>query len=253
MGAFYGNITLTGVKPDQVAKTLRGRRAITASSVSNHVVVFDSVCDAQEIEAMQSLAAQITHELSCHALAILVHDDDVLVYYLFRNGKLIDSYNSCPSYFEFGSTKNAAAPEGGKAKLLVKAFGHGDHTKLELILRKPKGRQGYVLETKRHADLAKGLSLPQFAVGTALASFERGEYPAGITKHDFEWAEDAPSPELDKQRREDWSFYNSLGDEDLSRPCKHEGCKRGAIQFGVLCKRHHFEMLHERDCPFDNN
>lgn len=201
---------------------------------------------------MQSLAAQITHELSCHALAILVHDDDVFVYFLFRNGELMDSYNSCPSYFEFGSTKNATAPEGGKAELLVEAFGKGDPNKLQLILRKPQGRQGYVFETKRHADLAKALSLPQFAVGTALANFERKEYPTGISKGEFKWAEDAPSQELDRQRREDWSLYNSLGDEDLLRPCKHEGCKRGAIRFSVLCKRHHFEMLHKRDCPFEH-
>lgn len=252
MGAFYGNITLTKVRPDQVAKALRGRRAIIASCASDQVVVFDSVCDAQDIEAMQILAAQTSRELSCHALAILVHDDEVLVYYLFRNGELMDSYNSWPSYFEFGSTKNAAAPEGGKAELLVEAFGKGDFKKLESILRKPKSRQGYVFETERHADLAKALSLPQFAVGTALASFERGEYPAGISKHDFKWAEDAPSPELDKQRREDWRLYNSLGEEDMLRPCKHEGCKRGAIRFSVLCKRHHFEMLHKRDCPFEH-
>jgi hypothetical protein len=64
-------------------------------------------------------------------------------------------------------------------------------------------------------------------------------------------------PPTEEKRQEavrlaDLEFYQQLTPEDASRPCAREGCRRGAIQCGVLCKRHHFEMIRRRDCPFDH-
>lgn len=62
--------------------------------------------------------------------------------------------------------------------------------------------------------------------------------------------EDDP-PRLDpEQLRWDREFYDGLGPEDSLRPCRREGCSRGAIPNSVLCKRHHFEMIKRYDCPF---
>lgn len=60
-----------------------------------------------------------------------------------------------------------------------------------------------------------------------------------------------PSPE-EIQRRADLEFYDKLGPEDLQRRCKHEGCGRGVVRFSVFCKRHHFEMIRHRECPFEH-
>src|SRR5829696_2066225 len=123
MGAFYGNITLKGPSQEDVAKVLRGRRAMVTPKLGDYTVAFDSVCDEQNVDGIQALSSQLSRELHCPALAVIVHDDDVLGYFLYREGELADSYNSSPSYFDFGSTAEPAEPEGGSPEQLCEAFG----------------------------------------------------------------------------------------------------------------------------------
>ena len=61
-----------------------------------------------------------------------------------------------------------------------------------------------------------------------------------------------PPPWEETQRRLDLEFYDRLGPEDSSRLCQHDGCNRGAVRFSVFCKRHHFEMMKHRECPFEH-
>ena len=61
-----------------------------------------------------------------------------------------------------------------------------------------------------------------------------------------------PPPWEETRRRLDLVFYDKLGPENLSRPCTHDGCCRGAIRNSLLCKQHHFEMIKHRECPFDH-
>ena len=251
MGAFYGNITLKGPSQVRVAQAMRGRRAVVGPDIGHYTVAFDSVCDDQDTEAIQALTSRLSGELSCSALAVIIHDDDVFGYFLYHNGELADWYNSCPSYFDFGSTKEPSGPAGGNAERLCATFVAGSQQEVESILHRERGRGGYVFETERHRDLVRALSLPELAVGTALASFDRGEYPKGLSANQMVRAADPP-PVEDRQRRLDREFYDRLGTEDSSRPCKRDGCDRGAITNGVLCKRHHFEMIQRRDCPFDH-
>jgi hypothetical protein len=250
MGGFYGSITLKGSSQQEIVEALHGRRAIVTPKLGDYVVAFDSVCDEQKFDEIQTLTSRLSHELQCFALAVIVHDDDVLVYLLYKNGELVDLYNSSPSYFDSGSTKEPAGPSGGNAELLCEAFEAGDPQLLETILRKDRSRKGYVFETKRFRDLVSTLCLPPFIVGTALASFDRGEYPEGLSAESMLRAADPPRME-DRQLRLDREFYKALGEEDPSRPCKMDSCQRGAIKNSVLCKRHHFEMIQHRDCPFD--
>jgi hypothetical protein len=251
MGAFYGNITLKGASQAAVVQALRGRRAIVTPNLGDYVVAFDSVCDEQDIDGMQALTSKLSRELRCLALAIIVHDDDVFGYFLYEEGELRDRYNSSPSYFDFGSTDEPAAPDGGDAERLCELFGAGRPEQLAHILRKRPSKEGYVFESERHRDLVLALSLPECSVGVAFASFEGGEYPEGLSPSSMLRAADPP-PIEDPELRRDRQFYEQLGPEDLSRPCKKEGCKRGAISNSVLCKRHHFEMIERRDCPFEH-
>ena len=62
----------------------------------------------------------------------------------------------------------------------------------------------------------------------------------------------APPPREEIMRRLDLEFYDKLGPEDSAKPCRHNGCIRGTVRFSVLCKRHHFEMIKHRECPFDH-
>ena len=66
-----------------------------------------------------------------------------------------------------------------------------------------------------------------------------------------------PSPERVRELAE-WRtkearrFYDMLGAERPAVPCRDAGCHRGAIELSVLCRPHHFEMIHKRPCPFDD-
>lgn len=248
MGAFYGNLTLKGVDQQRIAEALHGRRSIVAPNAGDYVIAFDSVCDDQDIEAIQALTSKLSRKFDCAALAAVVHDDDVLGFFLYQNGDLTDWYNSSPSYFDFDSTKEPAGPAGGSAERLCAVFAAGVPREVEAILRKPVGEKGYVFETERHRDLVHALGLPGHAVGTALASFDRGECPEGLSMDQMVRAADPPPVETPQQRW-DREFYNKLGPEDASRPCKHEGCNRGAIPNSAMCKRHHFKMIQRRDYP----
>jgi len=46
------------------------------------------------------------------------------------------------------------------------------------------------------------------------------------------------------------SFYDQLGPERSAVPCRHPGCNRGAINYSVFCRSHHFEMIYHQICPF---
>lgn len=165
-----------------VAKALHGRAAIVTPKIDDCTVVFDSICDKQDTDAMSELSSRLSRELHCPAWAVLIHDDSVFWYRLYLDGQLADEYNSCPSYFDFGSSAEPAEPTGGDAKKLCATFGTGQQQEVESILRKPGAQaDGYVFERERHTDLVRTLSLPAFAVGAAYASFERGEYPEGLS------------------------------------------------------------------------
>ena len=66
-----------------------------------------------------------------------------------------------------------------------------------------------------------------------------------------------PDPEREArlataQREADRAFYLSLGAERADTRCKHEGCARGAVQWSVFCRPHHFESVGSTTCPFDD-
>jgi hypothetical protein len=106
-------------------------------------------------------------------LAILNHDDDILWYHLYEDGRLMDKYNSSPNYFE--PTAEPSAPAGGNAQQLCTAFGTTDVTSVECAFCKSTcDKGGYAFAYQRHADLVHALGTPEFGVGTAYASLSAG-------------------------------------------------------------------------------
>ena len=163
MGSFYTNVTLRGPDQNSVAAALRGREAYVTPRIGEYTVVYDLQCEEQDPEAIRALAAGLSAQLECPALAVMNHDDDVLAYWLYVNGSLEDEYDSMPDYFK--GLEEPSAPEGGVAERLVNLFG-GDATTVEHILRAGSlGDDEYAFAVDRHADLVAELGLPACAVG----------------------------------------------------------------------------------------
>src|SRR5262245_14091137 len=120
MGNFYVNFTTRGPDQASVAKSLRSakRKAIVGPSLDALTVFYDEQSDTQDDSEIRAVGETTSRDLNAPVLAVLNHDDDILAYWLFDKGKLVDEYNSCPGYFGDGDD----TPSGGDAEKLCDAF-----------------------------------------------------------------------------------------------------------------------------------
>jgi hypothetical protein len=63
------------------------------------------------VPPLSEIGSRLSATLSCYALTLVVHDDDVLFYNLDRDGKSLDGYNSYPQYFEQARLSDAEIAE----------------------------------------------------------------------------------------------------------------------------------------------
>jgi hypothetical protein len=181
MGSFYVNMTTRGPTQSQVLELLsrRGRKAFVFPATNGYTTFCDEAADTQDDRIVRSLAQDVSRQLKCPVLAVLNHDDDILWFVLYKDGVLLDEYNSFPTYFDGAFSP----PKGGDAALLCKVIGSGrSETDVAEILQKPHDEGGFVIEMERHAALATALGLPSFSVGFGYRYLERGELPEGLEK-----------------------------------------------------------------------
>lgn len=171
MGNFYTNITLYGADRTQILANLKGKRAAVSPTVNEFTVVWDEESDAQDRKILENTTKRLTHDLKCPALAVLNHDDDVLIYMLFASGKKLDEYNSNPGF----GTGEDLEPEGGNALLVARTFGVEDAAQLIKDILHGPGKRKFAFE--QHEDLVKALGMPSFGVGMGYAYLAEGECP----------------------------------------------------------------------------
>ncbi|MGH7677397.1 MAG: hypothetical protein ACRENU_02950 [Gemmatimonadaceae bacterium] len=179
MGSFYTNITLRTDRHDDVIAALDElhRDAFVSQAQGGCVVVYDKESEDQDIEVLRKLAGSLSSKLRCAALAVLNHDDDLLMYSLHDNGRLVDEYSSSPGYFESGP---AEAPEGGDASTLCRVFGVANTSGVEEVLHMANGGgsgEGFIFQSERHQALVEALGIPVIAVQTGYNYIEEGELP----------------------------------------------------------------------------
>ena len=183
MGNFYVNYTLQGPSQKAAAEALAGRKAVVTREENGCIVIFEEISDDQDQEHIAELASHLSRELHCPTLAVLNHDDDILWYQLYENGKRTDEYDSSPGYFD--PSVDTSSPVGGDAWRICAAFNASNVPAVERVLRKLSYEEdGYIFAFERHADLVLALGLSPFAVGTAYASFENNEFPSGLSSED---------------------------------------------------------------------
>ena len=187
MGNFYTNFTVRNVDQIRVGDALSGmgRDAYVAPLADGDTVFYDRESDEQNVEIIQDVGKNLSRALDTASLAVLNHDDDILCYWLFMGGELVDDYDSCPSYFE--AETNLSPPSGGDASKLCEAFGCPENTgQVEEVLQKPSFDEGgFAFAVLRHFAIVNAVRLPTYAVATGFGSIELGELPEGLELTDL--------------------------------------------------------------------
>jgi hypothetical protein len=190
MGLFYSNLTVFQPSREALVKSLKAlnRTAFLSPTIQGHTVVFDKAIEGQNAEVIEDFGTSLTGRLTCAALASMLHDDDVLYFWLFQNGEVCDRYDSLPQYFD--PNAEPGPPEGGDSELLCLAFGRPDRKeRVETLLRAnclagelPKGWG----EFERHQALAAELGLPPFVAGICYSSIACDYIPKDFIPKEFE-------------------------------------------------------------------
>lgn len=187
MGQFYTNITVKGPKQQVIGEAIAQleRYALVSPTCNQLTVVYDRDGENQD-GSINDLAQHLSQHLRCVAFAVTNHDDSVLYYRLFKDGDLIDQYDSCPNYFD----GPPVPPSGGNAEILCRAFdAEFNRAAVNQILHVDKlandDDQTYVWEVDRHRELVSMLLLPAIAVGTGYGNFADGQFPEGLSEDDL--------------------------------------------------------------------
>lgn len=146
MGFFYANIALRTT--DSLSRA--GCWAYVLPPSKGYIVVCEEQCDRLEVLAIQQLASRLSEDLDCLVFASLNFDDDILMYWLYGQGALLDTYRSEPY-----SPDDAPLPPGSP-DVLSTHFGKAARaSKIAKILN---SQHTYAAE--KHQALARVLGLP---------------------------------------------------------------------------------------------
>ncbi len=141
MGAFFTNLQVRKSSQQAVCEAFQKMnqgRAYVSPDAANWVTVYSEVTEDQNDETLREIAGALSRTLKTDVLAILVHDSDIAMYWLFRNGDLIDQFNSAPNYFEGAGDSDEA--EGGDPDALLPLCVPGTtRAQLEQILHPSDG------------------------------------------------------------------------------------------------------------------
>jgi hypothetical protein len=180
LGNFYTNITLRAQRGEIVPLLSGLRRSAFVGFFDDFAIVCDRDCESQNLDVLASLAATLSKRLSRPALAVLNHDDDVLLFGLYLDGALAS---------EWGESRMAGvlAPTTSKREFVRKvheALGTAPvqrDSSMPWWLRLVMSRLAIV----RHEQMAAELGLPAANVGSGFRYAERGDLPRA-RKDDFE-------------------------------------------------------------------
>jgi hypothetical protein len=88
-----------------------GAKFLIAQPAEGWIRVYPSV-ELLDPEPMERFAAE---PKAVHTLAFMVHDSDILCYWYFRDGQLVDYYHSAPDYFGEATERDLAAVGNAEA------------------------------------------------------------------------------------------------------------------------------------------
>lgn len=170
----YTNITLVDVEQGEAAEWLAENGVLAAVSpmVDDITVIYENTIEAhaddeEPLEALIVLASEASYELGCIAWLVVVDNDAALVYSLYVDGELIDSYGAA----------RGLPPEGGNAERLADTFGlpKKQIKLIRTLLNRPLNADESASE--RHAKLVELLALAPIAARHSYATLQAGTVP----------------------------------------------------------------------------
>ncbi len=99
MGGFYDSIHIRSESSDYIRNVLadiskrEGYKFFMSKPINGWIGVFPD--NYGQVPLADAIANMVNYDV----LRLVVHDDDVFCYWYYRDGKLVDEYNSCPDYF----------------------------------------------------------------------------------------------------------------------------------------------------------
>jgi WD40 repeat protein len=164
MGAFYGSIhvraadhSLVVPHVGHIAKS-KSAKFLVAPSIGGWVAVYP-----ENGGQNQRIAAALAKRVGGDVVWISLHDDDVFAYAVWKDGKRLDEYNSCPDYFG-----PATAAERKRTAGNPSAFSHilPSGVSAEIVKRDLEGDDTEQLEAfARHLGLPNVLTSYDYLMG----------------------------------------------------------------------------------------
>lgn len=130
MGAFFTSVQVRAADTGVLMEALRAeavaagmvesaadersdREIVIAPPADGWVTIYDQATEQQDLHKLAALAALAARTARSHAVAILLHDSDVLELHLFDpDGAQVDRMNSAPGYFGRASAADRANAAG---------------------------------------------------------------------------------------------------------------------------------------------
>jgi WD40 repeat protein len=206
MGAFYGSVQIRGDDRQVIQQVLeevarkKKFRFLLGPVINGWIGVYPEG-KGQDNRVAKSLARQLPHEI----LHLMVHDDDVFAYEYYRDGRLIDQYNSCPDYFEKVPDRERENLRGRPETLAHLAIDEAKFAALEVQLTKPED-EAFVFISELLLAFAGA-----FGIRNALTSYEY--LKEGETDEVEGWSEFIHIPDQSREEVRRRKADEALGDE----------------------------------------
>ena len=91
------------------AAKLVSKRALVGQAVDGWVSLYDQSAESQDSAEIHRVCWELSTKLNCAIFAFVNVEDQLFVYYLYRDGDLIDEYNSAPEPTVTADTKTRLA------------------------------------------------------------------------------------------------------------------------------------------------
>jgi hypothetical protein len=118
MGTFHSNLQVSGSTREAAREAVRlaGLRPAFVVGQPPWIGVCAELLDGQDVELMEAACRNLSLRLEARVFGFLVHDSDVLLFFLYAEGRRVDVYSSRPGYF----SGERQPPSGGDVAALLK-------------------------------------------------------------------------------------------------------------------------------------